>query len=104
MDSEILNTGLDLAMAFGADWLKPIQERLARRYATLTKAELDRYDEICRAAMNFGHSEVERVVNSAGADAASYDAFERVVLARYPWINARNMTHLFSQGMYYALK
>jgi hypothetical protein len=38
-NEEILNTGLSLAMEFGADWLKPIQDRLSVKYSTLTQME-----------------------------------------------------------------
>jgi hypothetical protein len=59
-NEEILNTGLSLAMEFGADWLKPIQDRLSVKYPTLTQMERVWYNTICREAMEKGHTSLVR--------------------------------------------
>lgn len=105
LDDEILNEGLEMAMAFGPDWLKPIQSRLAERHPGLSAAELDAYEASCRTAMEFGHAQVPQHWNAAGGDkAAAFRRFEAAVLARHPWIDEKNLSHLFSQGCYYAWK
>lgn len=53
VDVDVLNSGLDFAMEFGKDWLRPIQERLRAKFSDLTPSELDAYDRACREAMNF---------------------------------------------------
>jgi hypothetical protein len=55
-ESKILNCGLHLAMEWGENWLRPIQQRLAKRFPQLTQSELYHYDSECRAAMEFGFS------------------------------------------------
>jgi hypothetical protein len=89
LDPAILNEGLDLAMAFGPDWLKPIQSRLAARHPRLGAAELDAYDEACRAAMDFGHRQAyDRLAAAGDDDPPAQRDFEQAVLARHPWISA----------------
>lgn len=104
-ESKILNAGLSLAMEFGADWLKPIQSRLAREYPELTRAELDAYEGECRSAMEFGHAEVQKSWRAAGgSQGEAVRVFREAMLGRYAWIEEENVSRLFSQGSYYAWK
>jgi hypothetical protein len=102
---EILNAGLDLSMAWGPDWLQPIQSRLAALYPALGEAELDAYEAACREAMSWGHAQVPDAWHAAGHDQAEANRlFEQAARERYPWISDKNVSHLFSQGTYYAWK
>ena len=105
LDREILNEGLALAMAFGPDWLQPIQARLAAQHPHLAAAELDAYDAACRGAMDFGYAQAyDRLAAAGGDDPAARPAFEQAMRARHPWVSAGNLSRLFSQGRYYAWK
>jgi hypothetical protein len=105
MDERILNVGLDLAMEFGKNWLQPIQQRLAKKFPKLSPAELDEYERACREAMVFGHAQVPVQWKRAdGQEKTARRLFDEVVLAAHPWITATNLSHLFSQGCYYAAK
>ncbi|RAV99240.1 hypothetical protein [Pseudochryseolinea flava] len=53
--NKILNTGLEFAMEFGPNWLKPIQDRLHASFPSLTTQTLDEYNETCRDVMFKGH-------------------------------------------------
>lgn len=99
----LLNEGLALAMAWGQDWLMPIQTRLRQRHPALSEQELDEINAFCQTAMKFGHAEA---LNQAPdqPDDAKKAAFSIAVKARYPWINDENLSQLYSQGMYYAMK
>jgi len=99
----LLNEGLDFAMAFGKNWLKPIQDRLAARHPELSQDELNEVNTICQAAMKFGHDYVYDLAVKAGKNTKQSD-FEPAMKSRYAWVNAKNVSHLFSQGMYYAWK
>ncbi|HEV2680757.1 MAG TPA: hypothetical protein VGV14_09685, partial [Rhodanobacter sp.] len=99
----LLNEGLDLAMEWGKNWLKPIQDRLAFGHPELTREELDEVNAISQNAMKFGHGYVYDLALKAGKDTKKSD-LESAMQSRYPWVNARNLSHLFSQGMYYAWK
>ncbi len=102
-DNEILNFGLELAMEWGENWLKPIQERLHAKYPGLSSEERDRLDVICREAMKFAYETVYRMAEASGK-ATSRTDFASVLGQRYPWIDRKNAEHLFSKGMYYAWK
>lgn len=105
MDARILNAGLQLAMAWGAAWLQPIQARLHAQFPRLTPAELDSYDETCRAAMAFGHEQVLVTLEAAQRDEAeALRLFNQTLHEKYPWIDDDNRTRLYSQGCYYAWK
>lgn len=105
MDPQILNDGLELAMVFGPDWLKPIQPRLALKYPELTPAELEACNTVCREAMFFGHNLLLVVWKKAHHDEPLTRAFfARGLLAKYPWVSPENLAHLTSQSYYYAFK
>jgi hypothetical protein len=105
MDTAVLNKGLDLAMEFGANWLRPIQDRLAVQFPQLSEAELNEYDRVCREAMNFGHTQLVSCWQEAHSEQhQAFEFFRRDVVARYPWVSSTNLSHLFSQGCYYAFK
>jgi hypothetical protein len=52
---QILNRGLEIAMEFGKNWNQPIQNRLSKKFASLTHDKLDEYNQICRTAMTESH-------------------------------------------------
>lgn len=101
--THLLNTGLSLAMEWGEDWLKPIQPRLAQQFPALAPEELDETNTICQKAMRFGHQLVGLLAKKDGLT-VSQNAWETEFLQNYPWVNRENLSRLFSQGMYYALK
>lgn len=105
MDPAILNKGLDLAMEFGQNWLRPIQSRLAGLFPRLSKEEFDEYDRICREAMKYGHAKLRVCWREAKADKPqAFQFFRRDIHALYPWVSESNLSQLFSQGCYYAYK
>jgi hypothetical protein len=105
MDAQTLNVGLDMAMEFGQNWLRPIQERLHARFPKLSETDLDAYNEQCQAAMKFGHLELRECWRAASSQKdAAFQLFRQRVLAAHPWVSAANLDHLFSQGCYYAWK
>ena len=102
-ESQILNDGLDYAMEFGSNWLQPIQSRLVKLYPKLSDIELDDYNSRCQTAMKAGHDQVYALAEQSGKD-ASFDAFVASYTKSFPWVNDKNLKHIFSQGMYYAWK
>lgn len=105
LDPAILNVGVDLAMAFGANWMQPVQARLAAKYPHLSAEALDAYDAACREAMFSVQQRVPEHWNAAGADEAeAFRRFKAQVLTSYPWISGMNLEHLWTQGRYYAWK
>lgn len=106
MNKDILNEGLHLAMAWGEDWLKPIQPRLAKLHPELSAGELEQYNTICQEAMQFGCEAAKQFAAIALAEenAQNLERFSSQIRQHYPWANNDNLSRLFSQGIYYALK
>lgn len=103
MEKRILNIGLSLAMEFGEHWLDPIQSRLAKQFPDLSSEELNEYNSICRTAMESSNKLVCSLLKKDG-EKIKYEEWEATVLRSHPWINKKNLSRLFSQGMYYAMK
>lgn len=92
-------------MEFGDHWLQPIQKRLATKFPSLSSAELDAYNSVCREAMLYGHQQVVVKLLEAKDDAERhYELVSAAIRLEYPWITKKNLGRLFSQGCYYALK
>lgn len=100
---ELMNKSLSLAMAWGKNWLKPIQERLRRSYPDLTQDELNEFNDLAQSTMKFGHDLVYSSVEKNGV-AIDKALFENAIKAKYPWVTRRNVNYLYSQGRYYAWK
>ena len=55
--------------------------------------------------MKFGHREVASALVKTRADhEKAFELFRQAVRTRYSWIDEQNLSHLFSQGCYYAMK
>ncbi|HRG89063.1 MAG TPA: hypothetical protein PLW44_08605 [Chitinophagales bacterium] len=107
-EAEILNAGLQLAMEFGENWLKPIQQRLFRRYNFLTKEELDKYNLICKTALEDGVRFIHNTLTNIDARQQYITENElRLELAtfmrkKYGWINNQGIDRVFNQSSYHA--
>ncbi len=103
MNKRILNAGLSLAIEFGEHWLEPIQPRLAEIAPDLSPAELDEYNSMCKSVMEGSNKLVSSLIKKDG-EKTKYKEWEATILRSYPWINKKNLSRLFSQGMDYAMK
>jgi hypothetical protein len=103
-DEVLLNYSLDLAQEWGESWLKPIQTRLGKAYPKMEQTELDRLNAAAQAAMKFGHDLVYLLSEKQGRENVSEQEWRKEVSSRYPWIDEKNLRHLFSTGQYYAWK
>jgi len=102
-EDTLLNYALDLAQEWGDDWLKSIQERLSKDYPYFSQEELDKYNDIAQEAMNHGHDLVYFMAEEQGKE-ISESEWKEAYLSRYPWVDEKNLKHLFSTGKYYAWK
>jgi hypothetical protein len=107
-ENEILNSALDLAMDFGENWLKPINDRLLSKYKFLTQDQLNNYDLVARAAMNKGHKFIYDTLLKAEDDTTRIfekqlnEDFISFIKSEEPWINESNIRKMYNQGKYYA--
>ncbi len=102
---DVLNEGLELAMAFGEHWLRPIQARLRERHPELSEAELDACNEFCQRVMREGNVAVPAFWHQAGGnERRAFERWSAELTRRYPWLSPTTAKHLFEQGRYYAWK
>lgn len=106
MNAVILNEGLHLAMAWGEDWLKPIQARLAKLHPELSADELETYNTVCQEAMRRGCEQAKcyTAIATAEEHTTNLESFKSQIRQHHPWASDDNLSRLFSQGIYYALK
>ena len=102
-EEALMNYALEIAQAWGEDWLTPIQGRLSRAYPKLTQEQLDKYNSIAQEAMKYGHDLVYSMSEKQGRD-ISEAQWKETYLSRYAWVDSKNLNHLFSTGSYYAWK
>lgn len=109
-ENSILNSGLKFAMEFGENCNQPIQKRLSKKYVFLSSQQLNEYNTICRDAMNYGEnyfSKTLEILNQNNHTIEEKELKEKIaiyMLEKYSWIDKKNMSKLFSQSCYYALK
>jgi hypothetical protein len=107
-ENKILNIGLGLAMEFGKNRLKPIQERLAKRVPDLTVDQLNKYNEICVDSMNTCLDYVYKRLDQLDKDDKFISnwrlrrEFKKFIRENYSWINYWNTYRLYSQSLYFA--
>lgn len=99
---KILNDGLEVALEWGPNLAKPYGSRLAERQPQLSQPQLAEVEKTCKGAMDFGHNLIYEMAGKSGL--TKFEDFEPTMKARYPWINAKNLSQIRNQGMYYAWK
>ena len=108
--NNILNVGIALAMEFGENWGKDIQDRLKALFPHLTQGELDDHNKVCRQAMRQGQDSLQARLdqllknNEKISETDLKQVWMESLLKACPWIDEENLTHLFAQSMYYASK
>ncbi|MCQ6959774.1 hypothetical protein [Mucilaginibacter aquariorum] len=109
-DEEILNKGFSMAMEFGKNFLKPINERLKLKFDFLSDSEVEYYNTTCTEAMKVGHafiidslaSKAER--NETVNGIAFKRQFENDFTEKFNWVTQSNINCIYSQGLYFAWK
>jgi hypothetical protein len=110
ISSEIFNAGLKMALEFGPNLNKPIQERIMAQFNAITKEAADTINQVCYQARDEGHHFIYSKLGEIAAKSTTISSleletqFNQFILAKYLWINAENLGHLYSQGCYYAWK
>jgi hypothetical protein len=109
-ESSILNAGLDMAMEFGENFRQPIQERLSKKFRSLSPEQLNHYNTVCLMAMKEGNdflTDLLSHLSSSHQTIREADLKHQLISfmkTRYSWINQNNLDRLYSQGCYYAFK
>lgn len=102
-EETLMNYALELAQEWGDEWLKPTHERLRKAYPNMPPSELDRLNSVAQEAMKYGHDLVYSMVEQEGKN-INLSVWREAFTSRYPWVDEKNLKHLFSTGKYYAWK
>lgn len=103
---EILNVALNMSMEFGANWLKPIHERLHKKYPEISSEDLEKINLICKEVNKFANDYVYEsgsVINQE-ISFVDFNIFKDDILLKYSWISKNNLNRLYNQSCYYAMK
>ncbi len=98
-----LNILFDASLEFGSNWMRPIKELAQERLPELTEeesSEISLYIEQVRSDINGFISDKYdyRIQNTVIAAAE----IKQWIKENYTWMNKKNISHAYSQGMYYA--
>ena len=100
--AEILNTGLEMALEWGENFGKPIGPRLAERYPSLSEQQLNDYGEICKKVKSLGFDLIYELYPKSSPKGSIGGDWRQEVLKQYPWVSEDNLSHIYTQGCYYA--
>lgn len=102
----VLNLALGLSMEFGEHWLQSIDKRLLALHPELDDGAVLKIGKLCREVNTIAHKFVSEhpVKSEAGVSFVAFYLFEAFMISKYDWIDAANLSSLYSQGCYYALK
>ncbi len=100
------NLALELALAWGKDWLQPIQNRLAVTARELDPAQLDALNALAQRAMQVGQTVMQRLLQVRdGLPVVPALADFRVALGPdFGWIDAARLARLHGPSAYYVLR
>jgi hypothetical protein len=103
---QILNDGLELHLEFGENWLTDIDDRLSKRHPHLSESDLRNTDKLCRKIAKFANDLIRKtpVVKDGKPNFMDSSDFKTHLLNEYDWINKVNLSKLYSQSCYYAMK
>lgn len=100
-DDEIMNAAMELSLEWGANFRKPIQDRLLQRFPDLPRERADELDKFCREVQSLAFGRYYDAV-AKGDDNGT--GVEHEIKKRYPFLNQANLNRLQTQGLYYAHK
>lgn len=102
----ILNDGLKLHMEFGENWQTDIDSRLSKKYSELSESDLRKADDLCRKIAKNANDFVRKnpVKKEGKIEFIDSSSFKTYMLNQYNWINEENLSQLYSQSCYYAMK
>ncbi len=106
LSKRTLNSGLSFSMEFGKNWLVDIQERLLNENLELTTLELDFCNKLCKKVNKCAHDYVSKnpIKGNKEISFMEFSQFAKFIKSKYEWIDDENLSHLYNQSCYYALK
>ena len=96
LDTEIINQALAFATEWGENFLKPIHERMAKKYPELSFETVEVLQVYVKKA--------ESYIYDLAYNGCSESDIGRKARQQYPWLNDSNTSRLIGIGVYYSMK
>lgn len=101
IDGDVYNTAVLLSLEMGGNWRQPIQERLRRYFPGISEEEADQLNGHCREMMDFSIRLAEKLHFE---HSCSREQATQLIKQEYPKLEEKNLTSLFAQAEWCALK
>ena len=98
MQATYLNIAYDELMAWGPRLGTPLVPRILERIPEISPEMAVELEAECQKAQNLANALCERSYNGELTQAQ----VQKMLLEQFAWIDAVNLSHAYSQGMYYA--
>lgn len=104
-DTVILNTCLEMLIAFGPTLGMPLEPRIKERYNGLTQSEIKSIAKTCDKARTSAYKFVnDRAALILSSPQNLQTQFEQYMKSQFDWMDAKNLSQLYSQSCYIAMK
>ncbi len=100
-EGDVYNTAVMLSLEWGENWGNPIQSRLRNYFPNISAAESNRLDDHCRELMSFSVNLAEKYYFQ---HEYSLEEALSILKQQFPKLEARNLSRLLSQAVWYARK
>ncbi len=104
-DASILNVCLKMWIEFGPTFGMPLEPRIRERYKGLAESEIISIAKTCDKARASAYKFVnDRAALILSSPQNLQTQFEQYVKFQFDWIDAKNISQLYSQSCYIAMK
>ena len=98
IDDKMRNEALAFALEWGPEMGKPLLGKMQTIYPQIEEATVAQLQKLCGEIKSFAWRAFEDAYSGKISEAAA----ERSVSEKYPFVSGKNLSHLHTQGMYYA--
>ena len=104
-DAAILNSCLEMLIAFGPTLGMPLEPRIEERYKGLAESEIKSIAKTCDKARTSAYKFVnDRAALILSSPQNLQTQFEQYMKFQFDWMDEKNLTQLYSQSCYIAMK
>ena len=84
----------------------PTMPQINKKYPNISSEDLDELNSICKKVNQSANNYVYENVSVINGEIkfVDFDKFKNDILLKYNWISKINLSHLYSQSCYYAMK
>jgi len=104
-DASMLNVCLKMWIDFGPTLGMPLEPRIKERYSRLTESEIKSIAKTCDKARTSAYKFVnDRAALILSSPQNLQTQFEQYMKSQFDWMDAKNISQLYSQSCYVAMK